>query len=43
MGNIAYRVGQSIHWDDSSKKFKEPEADKLTRLNYNPNWQLPAV
>jgi len=43
MGNIAYRVGQRIHWDDSNKKFKEPEADNLTRLNYSENWKLPKV
>lgn len=43
MGNIAYRVGQRIHWDDENKKFKEEAADKLTRLDYNKKWQLPNV
>jgi len=43
MGTIAYRVGEVIHWDDAAKKFKEAAADKLTRLNYNEKWPLPAI
>ncbi|MFW5823201.1 MAG: Gfo/Idh/MocA family protein, partial [Tangfeifania sp.] len=31
MGNIAYRTGKRIHWDDAAGKFKEEEADKLSR------------
>lgn len=43
MGNIAYRVGERIHWDDAAKSFKEDAANALTKLNYNPEWQLPKV
>ncbi len=43
MGNIAYRVGKRIHWNDVTKSFEETEANDLTKLNYNPNWQLPRV
>ncbi len=43
MGNIAYRTGKRIHWDDAAGKFKEEEADKLSRLNYSDNWKLPRV
>ncbi|MEZ5103147.1 MAG: Gfo/Idh/MocA family oxidoreductase [Draconibacterium sp.] len=43
MGNIAYRVGKRIHWNDLTKNFEETEANDLTKLNYNPNWQLPRV
>lgn len=43
MGNIAYRVGQRIHWDDTTKTFKEEEANKLMKLNYSENWKLPKV
>lgn len=43
MGNIAYRVGQRIHWDDTTKSFKEEEANKLMKLNYSENWKLPVV
>jgi predicted dehydrogenase len=43
MGNIAYRVGQRIHWDDTTKSFREEEANKLMKLTYRDNWQLPKV
>ncbi len=43
MGNIAYRVGQRIHWDDTTKSFKEEEANKLMTLSYSENWKLPKV
>ena len=43
MGNIAYRVGERIHWDDSVKSFKEEDANKLIHLKYNPDWALPKV
>ena len=43
MGNIAYRTGRRIHWDDSAQAFKEEEAGALMRLKYNQQWQLPKV
>lgn len=43
MGNIAYRVGQRIHWDDPAKAFQEEAANALIGLNYNPEWPLPKV
>jgi len=43
MGNIAYRVGQRIHWDDSVKKFNEDAANELMKLKYNQKWDLPNV
>lgn len=43
MGNIAYRVGERIHWDDAAKSFKEDAANALIKLKYNPEWQLPKV
>lgn len=43
MGNIAYRVGTKIHWDDTAKKFKEEEANKLAKVEYRDNWKLPKV
>jgi len=43
MGNIAYRAGQRIHWDDSAKSFKEEIANSMMKLNYNENWKLPKV
>ena len=43
MGNIAYRTGKRIHWDDTIKTFTENEANALIKLNYSENWKLPVV
>ncbi len=43
MGNIAYRVGEVIHWDEKAMKFKEEAANKLTKVSYRNQWKLPAV
>lgn len=43
MGNIAYRTGRKIHWDDNAKRFQEDDATNLMTLDYNPDWQLPKV
>ena len=43
MGNIAYRVGERIHWDNSTKTFKEEAANKLAKLTYRGSWKLPKV
>ncbi len=43
MGNIAYRTGKRIHWDDSANKFLEDDASKLMNLEYRNPWKLPKV
>lgn len=43
MGNIAFRVGQKINWDQKTMKFREEEANKLTSLQYREPWNLPKV
>lgn len=43
MGNIAYRTGKRIHWDDTTKSFAEEEANLLMKLNYSENWKFPVV
>jgi hypothetical protein len=43
MGNIAYRTGKRIHWDDTAKAFAEEEASQLMKLTYSENWKLPVV
>ena len=43
MGNIAYRVGKVINWDDTAKKFDNEEANKLTSVTYRDQWKLPRV
>jgi predicted dehydrogenase len=43
MGNIAYRAGQRIHWDDAAKCFREETANSMIKLNYSENWKLPVI
>ena len=43
MGNIAYRVGRVITWDEAAGRFADEEADRLTRVQYNQKWPLPKV
>jgi len=43
MGNMAYRAGQILHWDDATKSFKEDIGNQLMKVSYSPEWQLPKV
>ncbi|WP_319480315.1 Gfo/Idh/MocA family oxidoreductase [uncultured Draconibacterium sp.] len=43
MGNMAYRVGQRIYWNNGAQSFNEAAANDLMKLNYNKDWQLPKV
>ncbi len=42
LGNIAYRTGHKIVWDDVAEKVVgDPEADKLVGVKYRKPWHLP--
>jgi predicted dehydrogenase len=41
MGNIAYRVGQKIHWNDAQQKFAEKEANRYLMPHYHNGWKMP--
>ena len=43
MGNIAYRVGEKIYWDDEAKKFNNDKANELIKPEYRAPWSLPVV
>ncbi len=43
MGNIAYRLGNRIHWNSKEDRFIEEEANQLAKLQYNNRWKLPKV
>lgn len=43
MGNVSYRTGQIVHWDDTKGKFKEDEANKYLAAKYNNGYSLPKV
>jgi hypothetical protein len=41
MGNIAYRVGNRIYWDDAKQQFDSKAANKLIHPNYNNGYKVP--
>jgi len=41
MGNIAYRTGEKVVWDDSKQLFKTQTANKLITPVYNNGYKLP--
>lgn len=43
MGNISYKTGMILHWDESKKKFKEDEANKHLGVKYNNGYSIPKV
>lgn len=45
LGNIAWRVGKTVHFDSTKYEFPgDVDANKLlTRPEYRPPWELPAV
>ena len=44
LGNIAYRTGRKIVWDDVAEKVVgDHEADKLVSVKYRKPWHLPGV
>ena len=43
MGNIAFRTGEKIYWDDSKQSFNTAEANALITPDYQNNWKLPKI
>lgn len=44
MGNIAYKTGQKIYWNEQESSFKDnEEANKLIKANYHNGWEMPKV
>jgi len=44
LGNIAYRTGDVIVWDDANRSFvNNPKADKLAMAHYRKPWSLPTL
>ena len=43
MGNVAFKTGNRIYWDEASGKFKDEEANKLIKANYQNGWKLPML
>lgn len=44
IGNLAWRTGSTIKWDQSTNSCKDnPEANKLLKADYRSPWKLPEV
>ncbi len=43
MGNLAYKTKEKLHYDASSKRFKEDSANQLYTREYHNGWELPKV
>ncbi len=43
MGNIAFKTGKKIYWDEQKGQFTDTDANDLMKANYNNGWQLPKV
>ena len=42
MGNIAFKTGRKVYWDEAKQMFKnDEEANRMTRANYHNGWKLP--
>ncbi len=41
MGNIAYRTGEKVYWDEAKQLFRSETANKLITPVYNNGWKLP--
>ena len=42
MGNVAFKTGNRVYWDNDQMKFTDDEANKHTGVNYRGPWKLPS-
>lgn len=44
MGNIAYKTGRKVYWDEANGKFKKDKsASAMVGVKYNNGWELPRI
>jgi hypothetical protein len=44
MGNIAFKVGRKVYWDQNSNSFEnDKQANELIMANYRDPWKLPKI
>jgi hypothetical protein len=41
MGNIAFRTGEKVNWDNAKQQFGTSTANKLIVPEYHNGWTLP--
>ena len=43
MGNISYKTGKIVHWNESKGKFLEEDANKYLAVQYHNGYAIPKV
>ncbi len=43
MGNLAFRTGEKVYWDNQKQQFLQSEANKLITPEYQNGWKLPKI
>ncbi|HSI70004.1 MAG TPA: Gfo/Idh/MocA family oxidoreductase [Gillisia sp.] len=44
MGNIAYKTGRKLHWNEAEGAFtNDSEANELVKAHYHNGWELPTI
>ncbi|HKP32914.1 MAG TPA: Gfo/Idh/MocA family oxidoreductase [Chitinophagaceae bacterium] len=43
MGNIAFRTGKKIVWDEDKRIFLDKDVSKFAKVNYHNGWKLPST
>lgn len=43
MGNIAYRTGKKLYWDNSKNKFTDSDANKYLAAEYHNGYKIPKL
>jgi hypothetical protein len=41
MGNIAFKTGNRIYWDDNEGRFSDNASNALINAHYHNGWELP--
>lgn len=43
MGNVAYKSGDRIYWDETKGEFKQEAANEFMKTAYHNGWKLPSL
>ncbi|TDS16946.1 putative dehydrogenase [Maribacter caenipelagi] len=43
MGNVAFKTGNRIYWDETTGQFKNEEANQFLKAKYHNGWKLPTL
>ncbi len=42
MGNVAFKTGNRVYWDEKTGLFTSKEANEIMQASYHNNWKLPS-